>query len=153
MFCHISVTKQVLNTEDATVNFTQHTKNSGAIVNFLGKVRPLETGVQLAKMHLEHFPGVTENAIQTIIDQASTRWQLEAISVIHRVGVLLPHDNIVFIQVAAKHRQAAFAACEFIMDYLKTEAPFWKKEVLQDQSDYWVEAKNSDQESLKRWQS
>lgn len=153
MFSQITINHAVLDAETASSNFALYHENSGAIVSFLGKVRQLENGVGLEKMHLEHFPEVTETAIANIIDTAAKRWPIEAVSVIHRVGELFPQDNIVLIQVAAKHRQAAFSACEFLMDYLKTEAPFWKKEILVNQESYWVDVKASDHEQIKRWQS
>ena len=100
----------------------------GAVVTFLGTVRDMNDGSSVKGMTLEHYPGMTEKALQEILDQAKSRWDLYQTLVIHRVGLLLPEDQIVMVAVTSAHRGEAFAACEFIMDYLKTAAPFWKKE-------------------------
>ena len=120
-------------------------KNSkiGAVASFVGLVRDV-------RMTLEHYPGMTENAIRKIVDEAGTRWQVMDCTVIHRYGELQPNDQIVLVAVASAHRGDAFAACEFIMDYLKTQAPFWKKEH-QAGGAAWVEARASDDEALKKW--
>jgi len=121
----------------------------GAVVTFSGLVRELSDN-QLHSMTLEHYPGMTEQALTAIAEQAQQRWQLGAVHLIHRVGSLKPHEQIVFVGIASPHRAAAFAACEFIMDYLKNRAPLWKKEHTSN-GDYWVEAKTSDQHALTRW--
>ncbi|MFT5642915.1 MAG: molybdopterin synthase catalytic subunit [Janthinobacterium sp.] len=122
----------------------------GAVVSFVGTVRDLNDGVGVAGMELEHYPGMTEQAIETIIDQALARWDLSDALVVHRIGPLLPMAQIVLVVTAAAHRGAAFAACEFIIDYLKTEAPFWKKEQT-ELGARWVDARSSDQHSLAKW--
>ena len=122
----------------------------GALVSFVGQVRDLNDGSVVSGMHLEHYPGMTEKALAGIAEQAMLRWELADALVIHRHGDLKPLDQIVLVVVASAHRQAAFAACEFIMDYLKTEAPFWKKEHRADGAT-WVDAKASDEDALKRW--
>lgn len=122
----------------------------GAVVSFVGVVRDLNEGADVQAMELEHYPGMTEKALQDIVDQASHRWQLMDVVVIHRVGLLLPLDQIVLVAVATKHRGEAFAACEFIMDYLKTQAPFWKKEKTQ-QGERWVDARETDDAALAKW--
>ena len=122
----------------------------GAIVTFSGLVRELSDNT-LHSMTLEHYPGMTEQALSAIAEQAQQRWQLGAVRIIHRVGSLKPHQQIVFVGIASAHRAAGFAACEFIMDYLKNRAPFWKKEHTA-QGDYWVEAKASDKQALARWE-
>ncbi|MAD74666.1 MAG: molybdopterin synthase catalytic subunit MoaE [Rheinheimera sp.] len=122
----------------------------GAIVTFSGLVRELHDTV-LHGMTLEHYPGMTEQALNRIATDALNHWQLAAVHIIHRVGRLKPNEQIVFVGVASAHRAAAFAACEFIMDYLKNRAPFWKKEHTAT-GDYWVEAKASDQQALARWE-
>ena len=122
----------------------------GAVVTFTGLVRDLP-GTTLYAMTLEHYPGMTEAALRDIAQQASQRWQLGSVHIIHRVGKLTPQEQIVFVGIASAHRAAAFAACEFIMDYLKNRAPFWKKEHTA-QGDYWVAAKVSDQQALARWE-
>jgi molybdopterin synthase catalytic subunit len=121
----------------------------GAVVTFSGLVRELNDA-RLHTMTLEHYPGMTEQTLGHIAQDAQTRWQLGAITIIHRVGELRPNDQIVFVGVASAHRAAAFCAAEFIMDYLKTRAPFWKKEHTQ-QGSYWVDAKTSDEQSSHRW--
>jgi molybdopterin synthase catalytic subunit len=124
----------------------------GAVVAFVGTVRDLNDGVQVAAMELEHYPGMTEKALDDIAAQAAARWPLFATLVIHRVGPLLPLDQIVLVAVTAAHRGDAFAACEFIMDYLKTEAPFWKKEDTPDGA-RWVDARVTDDTARARWQA
>ena len=122
----------------------------GAIVTFTGTVRGDDDGAEITALTLEHFPGMTEAEITRIIETARDRWSLAGVTVIHRVGRLLPEDNIVFVGVAAAHREAAFAGASFIMDYLKTRAPFWKK--AEDASgESWVEARASDDAAADRW--
>ena len=123
----------------------------GAVVSFIGLMRDFNAGQAVRGMTLEHYPGMTEKAIQAIVDQAGERWDLEAVQLIHRIGRLEPQDPIVLVAVASAHRGEAFRACEFIIDYLKTRAPFWKKERRAD-GDYWVEARVQDREAERRWQ-
>ena len=123
----------------------------GAVVAFIGTVRDMNDGLPVAEMVLEHYPGITEKSIQTIVDQARLRWPLFETLVIHRVGPLQPQDQIVLVAVSAAHRGEAFAACEFIMDYLKTEAPFWKKEQT-SLGARWVDARVTDDAALAKWQ-
>ena len=120
----------------------------GAVATFVGLVRGAADGVQ--EMTLEHYPGMTEKALAEIADEACQRWHLMAVSVVHRVGALLPGEQIVYVGVAAAHRGEAFAACEFVMDYLKTRAPFWKKEQTA-QGGHWVDARDTDDEAAARW--
>lgn len=122
----------------------------GAICSFIGLVREFGDRTDLTGMFLEHYPGMTEKALQKIIDQAHERWPIDQVSVIHRVGELGLSDQIVFVGVSSAHREASFAACEFIMDYLKVDAPFWKKE-LTTSSENWVEEKCTDQQRAERW--
>lgn len=122
----------------------------GAIVTFVGTVRDLNEGATVAALELEHYPGMTEQSIDAIIEQACSRWPLYGALVIHRVGPLLPMDQIVLVAVTAPHRGEAFSACEFIIDYLKTEAPFWKKEQTPEGA-RWVDARCSDDDALKKW--
>ena len=124
----------------------------GAVVSFLGTVREHSQGGALQGMRLEHYPGMTEACIETMIDHAMARFQILAARVIHRVGWLLPHEQIVWVGVAAAHRGEAFAACEYLMDSLKTQAPFWKQESVGEQS-RWVLAQARDDEASARWQS
>jgi len=122
----------------------------GAIATFSGIVRNNAESPDLIAMTLEHFPGMTEREIQNIIEQACSRWPLRAVKVIHRVGRLLPQENIVFVGTASAHRQAAFDSAAFIMDYLKTRAPFWKKEET-SAGVHWVEAREIDDIALHKW--
>lgn len=122
----------------------------GGIVSFVGTVRDLNEGAQVAEMELEHYPGMTEQSIQTILEQAQARWPIYDALVIHRIGPLKPMEQIVLVAVTSAHRGEAFAACEFIIDYLKTEAPFWKKEQTPDGA-RWVDARLSDTSALDKW--
>ncbi|MFZ3174177.1 MAG: molybdopterin synthase catalytic subunit MoaE [Thiobacillus sp.] len=124
----------------------------GAIASFVGLARDLNEGSGVAAMTLEHYPGMTEKALAALVDDACSRWTLLDVTVIHRVGRLLPGDPIVLVAVASQHRGEAFDACEFIMDYLKTQAPFWKKEETME-GERWVEARASDDAAAARWQA
>ena len=124
----------------------------GAIASFVGVVRDINEGDSVATMTLEHYPGMTEKAITEIIDQARGRWEVLDALVIHRVGTLKPTDQIVLVIVASTHRGDAFAACEFIMDYLKTQAPFWKKEIT-PKGARWVDARVVDDKAAERWKA
>ncbi len=122
----------------------------GAQVSFLGLVRDMNEGASVAGMTLEHYPGMTERALEAIVDEAKARWDLYDVLVIHRVGPLKPCDQIVLVAVTSAHRGEAFAACEFVMDYLKTRAPFWKKEDTPD-GGRWVDARETDDSAAERW--
>jgi molybdopterin synthase catalytic subunit len=122
----------------------------GAIAAFVGTVRDVNAAAAVRGLTLEHYPGMTEAALAEIVDEAKRRFDIRDALVIHRVGALAPGDPIVLVVVAGAHRGAAFDACEFVMDYLKTRAPFWKKERLPD-GERWVEARASDDEAAKRW--
>jgi molybdopterin synthase catalytic subunit len=122
----------------------------GGINVFVGTVRDTHQGDEVQSMELEHYPGMTEKALQEIVEQAKTRWDVLNATIIHRVGKLHPTDQIVLVAVASTHRGDAYAACEFMMDYLKTSAPFWKKEYTPEGS-RWVDARTSDEERLKKW--
>ena len=122
----------------------------GAVAAFIGTVRDVNDGARVAAMTLEHYPGMTEKALAAIVDQAKARWDIIDALVVHRVGPLAPADQIVLVGVTSAHRGEAFAACEFIIDYLKTRAPFWKKEMTPDGA-RWVEARASDDDAAARW--
>lgn len=126
-------------------------RNTGAVVTFSGLVRESDGERRVESLILEHYPGMTESSLEKIIQDAQARWPILDVTVIHRIGELKAGEQIVFVAVASAHRQAAFAACEFIMDYLKTRAPFWKK-CRDDKGESWVEAKASDTDASKRWQ-
>jgi molybdopterin synthase catalytic subunit len=122
----------------------------GAVVTFIGTVRDMNDGAGVAEMELEHYPGMTEKALEDIVAQARTRWNIYDALVVHRVGPLKPLEQIVLVAVTSAHRGEAFAACEFIMDYLKTQAPFWKKEQT-PQGARWVDARTIDDKALEKW--
>ena len=124
--------------------------DTGAVVSFVGVVRGESNGEKLISMTLENFPGMTERELERIAGEARARWSLSGVSVVHRVGELKPGDRIVLVATAAAHRRAAFEAAEFLMDYLKTQAPFWKRE-LRASGEHWVEARASDDDAARRW--
>jgi len=122
----------------------------GAVVTFLGTVRDMNEGSAVKEMALEHYPGMTEKSLEEIASQAKERWNIRDSLIIHRVGSMLPEDQIVLVAVTSSHRGEAFAACEFIMDYLKTAAPFWKKEQTSE-GGRWVDARVTDDAAMARW--
>ncbi|KAF1065383.1 MAG: Molybdopterin synthase catalytic subunit [Pseudomonas citronellolis] len=122
----------------------------GAVVGFTGYVRDFNDGREVGGLFLEHYPGMTEKALQRIVEEAEQRWPLLRLEILHRIGRLEPGEPIVFVGTASAHRQAAFDACNFVMDYLKTQAPFWKKEDTAE-GPRWVEGRCSDQAALERW--
>ena len=123
----------------------------GALASFVGLVRDVNEGASVSGMTLEHYPGMTEKALEAIVAEAKGRWEIYDALVIHRVGPLKPCDQIVLVAVTSAHRGESFAACEFIMDYLKTRAPFWKKEATPD-GGRWVDARETDDSAAARWQ-
>ena len=137
---------------DIGVEIKSIAKNSkiGAIAGFIGLVRDVNDGAAVGAMTLEHYPGMTEKALAAIVEEAKGRWEVLDCTVIHRFGELKPADQIVLVVVAGAHRGDAFAACEFLMDYLKTRAPFWKKEQTAEGA-RWVEAKSTDDKAAERW--
>ena len=140
----VSVQKADFDLSAEVKALSSKSKEIGAVASFVGVVRDVP-------MTLEHYPGMTENSIKKIIEEARSRWKVMGCTVIHRYGELQPGDQIVMVAVASAHRGDAFAACEFVMDYLKTRAPFWKKESRAEGA-RWVEAKASDDEAAGRWQ-
>jgi molybdopterin synthase catalytic subunit len=123
----------------------------GAVCVFVGTVRDRNDAARVATLELEHYPGMTEAAIEAMVDEAMHRFRIRAARVVHRVGVLAPTAQIVLVAVTAAHRGEAFQACEFLMDYLKTQAPFWKKEAGPDGRERWVDARVADDAALARW--
>ena len=122
----------------------------GAVVSFVGLMRDLNDGDDVSGLFLEHYPGMTEKALQAIVDEARERWNLERALVVHRVGDITPEEPIVMVVAASRHRGEAFQACEFIIDYLKTRAPFWKRERTAS-GERWVDARHSDDAAEARW--
>ena len=146
--------KIVVQTEDfdltSEVELIKSTNSSiGAVVSFIGTVRDLKSE-SLISLTLEHYPGMTEKSLRSIADKARKKWEIESVTIIHRVGTLGIGDQIVLVITSSKHRQAAFDSCNYIMDFLKTDAPFWKKEV-SDKEEKWVGKRESDEEQKKRW--
>ncbi len=146
--------KIIVQTEDfnlaSEVELIKTTNSSiGAVVSFIGTVRDL-TSESLVSLTLEHYPGMTEKSLRSIAEKARKKWEIESVTIIHRVGTLGIGDQIVLVITSSKHRQAAFDSCNYIMDFLKTDAPFWKKEVT-DKEEKWVGRRESDEEQKKRW--
>ena len=125
-------------------------KRIGAVCTFTGTVRDRNDGLNVSSMELEHYPGMTEKAIEAMIDEALTRFDIYAVRVVHRIGLLQPLDQVVLVAVTSAHRGESFKACEFLMDYLKTQAPFWKKEQTPDGA-RWVDARVTDDAALAKW--
>ena len=146
----IQVQTEVFDTAAIQETLRRTNPKIGALVTFLGQMRDFNDGDEVSTMTLEHYPGMTEKALQKIIDEADERWDLMGIHVVHRVGPLEPFDPIVLVAVASAHRGEAFQACEFIIDYLKTRAPFWKKEST-SKGDRWVDARHTDNKAEERW--
>jgi molybdopterin synthase catalytic subunit len=147
----ISIQTEDFSVDDECNSLRQSNPECGALVTFSGLVRDMEQGRHVESLILEHYPGMTESSLEKIIHQADARWPILDVTVIHRIGELRTGEQIVFVAVASLHRQAAFSACEFIMDYLKTRAPFWKK-CRDEKGESWVEAKVSDIEASQRWE-
>jgi molybdopterin synthase catalytic subunit len=124
----------------------------GGVVTFIGLMRDMNQGDVVTSMTLEHYPGMTERALEAIVAEALGRWALEGVRVVHRVGEIRPQEPIVLVAVASAHRTEAFRACEFIIDYLKTRAPFWKRESTADGRSRWVEARASDDVAAAAWE-
>ena len=146
--------KIIVQTEDfdlaSEVELIKSTNSSiGAVVSFIGTVRDL-TSESLVSLTLEHYPGMTEKSLRSIAEKARKKWEIETVTIIHRVGTLGIGDQIVLVITSSKHRQAAFDSCNYIMDFLKTDAPFWKKEV-SDKEEKWVGKRESDEEQKNRW--
>jgi molybdopterin synthase catalytic subunit len=131
-------------------NLRKGDRQVGAVISFLGTVRDMNAGSEVHSMTLEYYPGMTEKALEAIVAQAKARWDIRNTLIIHRVGPLKPEDQIVLVAVTSAHRAEAFAACEFMMDYLKTAAPFWKKEETAD-GGRWVDARVADDAAMARW--
>lgn len=149
----VSIQTQDFNLADEIAALRQHDKRVGAVCSFVGTVRngyEGNNGPPVLSMELEHYPGMTEKAIEGMIDQAHQRFNIYGARIIHRVGLLQPLDQIVLVAVTSAHRGESFKACEFLMDYLKTQAPFWKKEQT-PQGAQWVDARVSDDAALRRW--
>ncbi len=150
MLARVSVQLEDFDLSTEIAALREGDKRVGAVCSFVGTVRDRNAGDQVATLELEHYPGMTEKAIEAMIDAAVARFDIFAARVIHRVGLLQPLDQIVMVAVTSAHRGESFQACEFLMDYLKTQAPFWKKEETSGGS-RWVDARVSDDAALARW--
>lgn len=146
----IKVQSEDFNVAEEYQRLTQGNQQDGAVVFFVGLVRDFNQAQSIKSLTLEHYPAMTEKVLNKIVEQARDKWPLGRISVVHRVGTMQLGEQIVFVGVTSQHRQAAFEAGQFIMDILKTQAPFWKKEQT-EQGNHWVDAKESDQEQAKSW--
>ena len=149
-FTHINVQTQDFDFAQEYQKLRNSSNSDGALVTFVGLVRDMNLQQSVSGLCLEHYPAMTNKVLTQIVEQARSKWQLGSVSVIHRVGQLNVSDQIVFVGVTSQHRQSAYHANEFIMDFLKTQAPFWKKETT-EQGDKWIEAKSSDTEKLEGW--
>ena len=145
----ISVQEQPFD-QNAVYQWLSEQHSAGATVIFVGKVRDLNLGDEVSSLYLEHYPAMTEKALREIVEQAKARWDIQRVSVIHRVGLLRTGDEIVLVGISSAHRGDAYHANEFIMDFLKSKAPFWKKEQTH-QGERWIEARESDKEALEKW--
>lgn len=148
----IQIQEQDFDTQEQYNLLREDCPKIGAIVSFVGLMRDFNEGDDVTSLFLEHYPGMTEKVLDDIRLQAMQRWSLIQVRIVHRVGDLAPSDQIVFVGVSSAHRGDAFAACEFIMDFLKTQAPFWKREKT-THGDRWVDAKQSDENAADRWRS
>jgi molybdopterin synthase catalytic subunit len=148
----VSIQTQDFDLSDEVAHLHADDKRVGAVCSFVGLVRDRNTGAEASveSMELEHYPGMTEKSIEAMIDEAHKRFDIFGARVVHRVGLLQPLDQIVLVAVTSAHRGESFKACEFLMDYLKTQAPFWKKEATPDGA-HWVDARVSDDDALARW--
>ena len=146
----VQVQTELFDLGELTCSLHAEDPGVGAVATFVGYVRDLNQGDQVSELFLEHYPGMTERSLQQIIDQAHQRWPLQRVTIVHRVGALKVGEPIVFVGVASEHRQEAFDACNFLMDYLKTRAPFWKREHTPS-GERWVEGRESDLLAVNRW--
>ncbi len=146
----ISVQQEDFDVAAVSKKLTANRNDIGAVVTFSGMVRDQSSDQNLIALELEHYPGMTEKALEEIANSAMKRWDIEDLAIIHRIGKLKPAENIVMVVVISAHRKEAFNACEFLMDYLKTQAPFWKKEITR-QGEEWIEFKQSDQQAADNW--
>jgi len=147
----ITIQTETFNASDVVEQLMQGRKDIGAAVTFTGYVRDLSDNNNLKSLFLEHYPGMTEQSLTDIAEQAKSRWLIDDIAIIHRVGHMTPSEPIVLVATLSAHRKAAFQTTEFIMDYLKNEAPFWKKEITKD-SEEWISSKQSDTDENARWE-
>ena len=147
----VRIVQDDFNPAEEIGRLTRANKSMGAVVSFIGTMRDMNEGSQVSSMTLEHYPGMTEKALLQIVREAREKWVLGEVTVIHRVGLINPADSIVLVAVSSTHRGEGFDACEYIIDFLKTRAPFWKKEVTEN-GERWVDARDSDDDAVTHWQ-
>ena len=147
----VSVQAEPFDVAQEMAALTEGNRDIGAVVSFTGLVREMTDAGAITDMTLEHYPGMTERALEEIVAQAQGRWPLQAVRLIHRYGPMAPGEGIVLVLTASRHRKAAFEAAEFLMDYLKTKAPFWKKEQGATGDAQWVDARDIDDQAAARW--
>ena len=150
MAVRVSIQTQDFDLAKEIAQLRANDKRVGAVCSFIGTVRDRNDGLQVSAMELEHYPGMTEKAIEAMIDEAIKRFAIFGARIVHRIGVLQPLDQVVMVAVTSAHRGTSFQACEFLMDYLKTQAPFWKKEATPEGA-RWVDARVSDDAALAKW--
>lgn len=146
----VSVQTEDFDIEEEYRYLRHNNSESGAVVTFLGQVRDFNQGDNVSELELEHYPGMTESVLEKLLQEADKRWSVDRAKIIHRVGALSASDKIVWVAVASAHRGDAFKACEFLIDALKTQAPFWKKE-RSDTGERWLDARDSDQDKAQQW--
>jgi molybdopterin synthase catalytic subunit len=150
MKASVSIQEEDFNLQLEYQHLLEQDKLSGAVVTFIGRVRDLAVDKNILGLYIEHYPGMTESALETILQQAAQRFNIRGARIVHRIGRINSCEQIVFVGVTSVHRESAFAATEFIMDYLKTNAPFWKKEITPS-GETWVESNEKDQKRFERW--
>ena len=150
MLARVSIQAEDFNLNEEIEKLHAQDKRIGAICTFTGTVRDRNDGLNISSMELEHYPGMTEKAIEAMVDEAMVRFDIFGARVVHRIGLLQPLDQVVMVAVTSSHRGESFKACEFLMDYLKTQAPFWKKEQTPEGA-RWVDARVSDDAALAKW--
>ena len=150
MSLRVSIQTDDFNTGEEIAVLRAQDKRIGAVCSFIGTVRDRNDGLNVSSMELEHYPGMTEKAIEAMVDEACKRFDIFGVRVVHRIGLLQPLDQVVLVAVTSSHRGESFKACEFLMDYLKTQAPFWKKEQTPEGA-RWVDARISDDAALAKW--
>jgi molybdopterin synthase catalytic subunit len=151
MMSSVRVQTDVFDVSAEMLTLRKRNPKIGAVASFVGVVRDLNDGDSVSTLTLEHYPGMTEKSLEAIVQQAKERWDIYDALIVHRVGTMRPLDQIVLVIVTSAHRGESFEACEFLMDYLKTRAPFWKKEVTPE-GERWVDARSSDDVAAKRWE-
>lgn len=148
----VILTEEPISSSELLADFTSSVRNAGAIVSFSGLVRDYSSDAEVINLYLQAYSPMTENSIRSVIETANTHWPLTGVRVLHRIGLMNPRDEIVFVATASEHRRAAFDSADFLMDFLKTKAIFWKKETRSD-GEFWIEPRPQDYQDIRRWDS